>query len=175
MADKDKNLIPSEEEDKKLPQEKQEEELFDIDEEDIEEVKTAASSYAHYSSMAFQMVATILVGVFLGLKLDEWLNTAPWFTISLTLLSVVVAMVVVIRGVINPEGYTKQKKTNSSDDKGIFWGVISLLVLFVVGFVAGMIRNPSAKSWFNESQLYIGAFVGLLVVVLLVRQQLKKH
>ena len=44
--------------------------------------------YAKYSSLAFQMIAIILIGVFGGIKLDRWLVTGfPVFTVVLSLLA----------------------------------------------------------------------------------------
>jgi F0F1-type ATP synthase assembly protein I len=57
--------------------------------------KTAKSlgNYAKYSSLAFQMVAIILLGVFGGIKLDHWLKLHfPVFTILLSFLAVILAL-----------------------------------------------------------------------------------
>lgn len=57
--------------------------------------KTAKSlsDYAKYSSMAFQMIAIILVGVFGGMKLDKWLETRfPVFTVVLSFVAVMLAL-----------------------------------------------------------------------------------
>lgn len=46
------------------------------------------SNYAKYSSLAFQMIAIILIGVFGGIKLDRWLEFRfPVFTVVLSLLA----------------------------------------------------------------------------------------
>jgi F0F1-type ATP synthase assembly protein I len=51
--------------------------------------KKNLNSYAKYSSLAIQMVAIILIGVFGGVKLDEFLNLSfPVFTLIFSLLSV---------------------------------------------------------------------------------------
>jgi hypothetical protein len=51
------------------------------------------SNYAKYSSLAFQMLAIILLGVFGGIKLDEWLELKfPVFTVVLSLLATGAAM-----------------------------------------------------------------------------------
>jgi ATP synthase protein I len=59
--------------------------------------KPPLNSYAYYSGMGFQMLAIILCGVFGGYKLDEWLNTRPFFTIILSLSSVIIAIYSVTR------------------------------------------------------------------------------
>ena len=63
--------------------------------------KKQFNDYAKYSSIAFQMLAIILVGVFGGIKLDEFLKTKfPVFTVILTILSVVLAIYFVIKDLI---------------------------------------------------------------------------
>ena len=39
-----------------------------------EKTAKSLSNYAKYSSLAFQMIAIILIGVFGGIKLDQWLE-----------------------------------------------------------------------------------------------------
>jgi F0F1-type ATP synthase assembly protein I len=65
--------------------------------------KSYLNNYAKYSSIAFQMLAIILVGVFGGYKLDSWLNTLPVFTVILSLLSVVIAIYSVVKDLLNNE------------------------------------------------------------------------
>ena len=44
------------------------------------------NEYVKYSGLAFQMAALILLGYWLGSKIDEWLNLSfPAFTIGLIL------------------------------------------------------------------------------------------
>ncbi len=57
------------------------------------------NSYVRYSGLAFQMMATIGLGVWAGIKLDQWLKLKfPAFTITLSLLSVVGSLIQLIRG-----------------------------------------------------------------------------
>ncbi len=54
--------------------------------------------YQRYIGAAFQMLVTILLGVWLGQYLDGYFNLIkPWFTLTLAILSIVVAMVGLIR------------------------------------------------------------------------------
>jgi F0F1-type ATP synthase assembly protein I len=53
--------------------------------------------YARYSGMAFQMLAIILIGVFGGFKLDEWLHTKPVMTVILSIVSVALSIFFVTR------------------------------------------------------------------------------
>ncbi|MFT4033831.1 MAG: AtpZ/AtpI family protein [Siphonobacter sp.] len=54
--------------------------------------------YLRYSGMAMQMLVTIGAGVFLGIKLDEWLGThTPWFTIGCSLFFIAAALISLIR------------------------------------------------------------------------------
>lgn len=54
--------------------------------------KKNLNSYARYSGMAFQMLVIILLSVFGGLKLDQYLHTRPVFTIILTVAGVIVSI-----------------------------------------------------------------------------------
>ena len=55
--------------------------------------KNPLKSYARYSAIAFQMLAIILVGVFGGLKLDEYLELKfPVFTLVFTVMAVTLAI-----------------------------------------------------------------------------------
>lgn len=52
-----------------------------------QKITKGLSNYAKYSSLAFQMIVIILLGVFGGIKLDDWLNFEfPVFTVVLSLL-----------------------------------------------------------------------------------------
>lgn len=54
---------------------------------------------AKYSGIAFQMLATIGLSAWLGVGLDRHFKlTNPWFTVSLLLLGVLLALWQVIRG-----------------------------------------------------------------------------
>lgn len=65
-----------------------------------EDKKKALNDYVKYSGIGFQMLGIILIGVFVGRKLDEWIGTKfPLFTLIFTLGSVGLAMFVVIREV----------------------------------------------------------------------------
>jgi len=68
-----------------------------------EKKKKSLDSYARYSSIAFQMLIIILIGVFGGIKLDGWLKlTVPVFTIILSILSVILAIYTVTRDLLKP-------------------------------------------------------------------------
>ncbi len=60
------------------------------------------NAYARYSSIAIQMFAIIGIGSFAGVKLDEYFsNTNNVLTIILSLLSVIIAIIFVIRQIIS--------------------------------------------------------------------------
>lgn len=62
---------------------------------------TQLSSYARFSGIAFQMIAIIAVGTFIGIKLDEkFPNENNLFTLMFTLSSVIISIVYVIRRII---------------------------------------------------------------------------
>jgi len=57
-----------------------------------------ANDYVRYSSMAFQMLAIIGIGTWLGYKADHWFHTSfPILTIILSLISVFGAIAYFIR------------------------------------------------------------------------------
>ncbi len=56
-----------------------------------------------YGGLAFQMLAIIGLGVFGGIKLDEWLNTGSIFTIILSLVSIFLGIFVAIKDFIIPK------------------------------------------------------------------------
>ncbi|MBF8148981.1 AtpZ/AtpI family protein [Winogradskyella sp. F6397] len=63
--------------------------------------KSDLNSYARYSSIAIQMVIIIGVGTFIGVKLDEYFpNEHKLYTLILSLSSVILSMVYVIRRII---------------------------------------------------------------------------
>lgn len=62
---------------------------------------TQLNSYARFSGIAFQMIAIIAVGTFIGVKLDEkYPNKNNLFTLTFTLSSVIISIVYVIRRII---------------------------------------------------------------------------
>lgn len=66
-----------------------------------DKTRNRLSFYFKYSGMAVQMIAIILIGVFGGKKLDEYLNFKfPVFTLVLTLISVFLAIYFVIKDLI---------------------------------------------------------------------------
>ncbi len=64
--------------------------------------KNRLKDYAKYSSLAFQMMSIIVIGTFAGLKLDQ--NTTfkfPLFTLLFSLFSVVLAIYIGVKDLIN--------------------------------------------------------------------------
>jgi F0F1-type ATP synthase assembly protein I len=56
-----------------------------------------------YSAIASQMIIIIVIGTFGGLKLDKYLKTNfPYFTVFLSLLSVIFAIYISIKDFIKP-------------------------------------------------------------------------
>jgi F0F1-type ATP synthase assembly protein I len=63
--------------------------------------KDRFNSYARFSGIAIQMLAIIAVGTFIGVKLDEnFPNKHNLYTLILTLGSVIMSIVYVIRRII---------------------------------------------------------------------------
>ena len=77
-----------------------------------------ANSFIRYSNLAFEMMAIIGGFTFLGYKIDQWMqNEFKAFTFGLMVLSVVIAIVHGIRGLLKhsndeSEKLTKRKKDN---------------------------------------------------------------
>ncbi|RLD61228.1 MAG: hypothetical protein DRI95_14490 [Bacteroidetes bacterium] len=60
--------------------------------------KARLNNWAKYSSLSIQMVVTILIGFFGGLKLDEFLQWKfPIFTVVLSLLAIFAALWFVVK------------------------------------------------------------------------------
>jgi len=77
----------------------------------LKKKKKYLDNYTRYTSIAFQMLVIILVGVFGGYKLDQWLEwEAPVFTVSLSVLSVILAIYYVTRDLLK-----KDKKDQEQD------------------------------------------------------------
>jgi len=56
-------------------------------------------AYLRYSGLAFQLVATILIFVYLGRWLDQYIeNETPWFTLLFAIIAVVGSMYRLIKG-----------------------------------------------------------------------------
>ena len=76
----------------------------------LKKKKKSLDDYARYSSIAFQMLIIILIGVFGGIKLDEWLKLSlPVFTIVLSILAVFLSIYTVTRDLLKPPKGTKEK------------------------------------------------------------------
>ena len=58
------------------------------------------NNYARYSGMAVQMLVIILLGVFAGFKLDQWLHTKPIFTVILSIVSVFLSIYYVTKDLL---------------------------------------------------------------------------
>jgi hypothetical protein len=59
------------------------------------------TNYMRYASMGTQMLVTIGIGVFAGVKLDQWLNLKfPVFTVVLSLVSVFAAMYLAVKDLL---------------------------------------------------------------------------
>jgi hypothetical protein len=60
---------------------------------DPEKTSKSLNDYAKYSSLAFQMLVIILLGVVGGMKLDHWLKPKfPVFTVVLSFLAIILAL-----------------------------------------------------------------------------------
>jgi ATP synthase protein I len=56
------------------------------------------NQYIRYSGLGFQMLAAVLIGVWLGVKTDHWLGMKyPVFTIIFIILSIISSLLILIR------------------------------------------------------------------------------
>ncbi|MCF6295161.1 MAG: AtpZ/AtpI family protein [Flavobacteriaceae bacterium] len=63
--------------------------------------KGQLNTFARFSGLGFQMIAIIGIGSFIGVKLDEkYPNKHNLYTIILSLISVILAIVFIIRRII---------------------------------------------------------------------------
>jgi len=76
----------------------------------LEKKKKSLDNYTRYSSIAFQMLIIILIGVFGGIKLDDWLKLSfPVFTIILSILAVILSIYTVTKGLMKSSGKPDKK------------------------------------------------------------------
>jgi len=69
-----------------------------MDSDKFQKPKKKFDDFIKYSSLAFEMIVIMGVGVFLGVKIDQWLDmNFPAFTLGLMILSVVGAIYHAIR------------------------------------------------------------------------------
>ncbi|HOK50272.1 MAG: AtpZ/AtpI family protein [Bacteroidales bacterium] len=54
-------------------------------------------NYVRYSSLFLQLIITIVGGVFLGYKVDEWLQTKPIFLLIFTVVFSAMAFYLAVR------------------------------------------------------------------------------
>jgi ATP synthase protein I len=67
----------------------------------FKEKRPPLESYARYSGLAFQMFAIIGLGIYGGVKLDQWLEIGfPVFTVLLSILSVGAAIYTAVKDLI---------------------------------------------------------------------------
>lgn len=63
--------------------------------------KEQLNSYTRFSGIAFQMTVIIVIGAFVGIKLDEkYPNKYGIYSITLSFTSVIIAMIFVIKRII---------------------------------------------------------------------------
>ena len=64
--------------------------------------KKQLNDYARFSGIAFQMIGIMLLGVFGGKLLDDWLtNDKHYFVVIFAILSVVLAIYTVTKDLLN--------------------------------------------------------------------------
>jgi len=69
-----------------------------MDQNKFQKPKKKLDDFIRYSSLAFEMIIIMGIGVFAGIKIDSWLRLSfPAFTLGLMILSVIGAIYHAIR------------------------------------------------------------------------------
>jgi ATP synthase protein I len=55
------------------------------------ETRRAWRELAYFSSIGFSVALSIFIGLFLGVKLDQWFETSPWCTLVFLVLGIAAA------------------------------------------------------------------------------------
>jgi F0F1-type ATP synthase assembly protein I len=60
--------------------------------------KSRFDAFIRYSSLGFEMMTMIILGTFLGYKIDQWMdNNFRWFTLVMMVFSVIGSVVYFVR------------------------------------------------------------------------------
>lgn len=69
-----------------------------------EKKSKSLNDYARYSNLAFQMIVILGLGVWGGIKIDDWLNLSfPLFTVVLSFAAVLLAIYTGLRDFLHPK------------------------------------------------------------------------
>jgi len=69
-----------------------------MDQNKFQKPKKKVDDFMQYSSLAFEMIVIMGIGVFAGIKIDQWLDLSfPAFTLGMMILSVIGAIYHAIR------------------------------------------------------------------------------
>lgn len=64
--------------------------------------KKLFNQYLKYTTLGFQMLATVILGLLIGRGLDKWLETStPYFTLIFVLLFIFVALYIPVKELMN--------------------------------------------------------------------------
>lgn len=67
----------------------------------LQKKKKGFNNFVRYSGLAFEMMAIIAVGTFLGFKIDQWMgNTFKGFTLAFMVLSVIGSICYAIKNLL---------------------------------------------------------------------------
>ncbi len=66
-----------------------------------EKTKKYLRDYGRYSTLAFRLIAVVMIGFFSGLKLDQWLNMKyPIFTVVLASVGLFLSLYLLIKDLL---------------------------------------------------------------------------
>jgi len=73
---------------------------------------TVWSGVGRYLSLSTNMVASVVLGLFIGYQLDKWLDTEPWLMFLMLLLGVATGLKMTYDEVIGREAKQGKKEDN---------------------------------------------------------------
>ena len=57
--------------------------------------------YLKYAGLGVQLTATILIGMYVGFKVDEWMNMSkPLFTVAFSLIFIIIALYLLVKDLL---------------------------------------------------------------------------
>jgi F0F1-type ATP synthase assembly protein I len=75
--------------------------MHQLNNKETKKKKSRLNNYARYSGIAFQMLVIILLGVWGGVKLDEWVEFQfPVFTVVFSILAVILSIYYVVKDLL---------------------------------------------------------------------------
>ena len=107
-------------------------------------MKNNFTGYAIYSQFGFVIITSVLLGIFIGKKLDEIFNTSPIFLLLFIILGIVSSFLNFFFKIMKKFGYDKPLTKNKYIYIANF--IIESFTLIIICFFIGNIIDKSYKS-----------------------------